>query len=126
MSKSILIIEDDPIIQELLETGIKSYTDYEAIKAEDGETALEIVKNTQPDLFIIDLLLPKMGGIALFYNLRNIENLKDIPVIFMSGTVIDEEFQQKVINMGVVDFIAKPLKIESFLEKIRNILENDS
>ena len=121
--KSILIIDDESLILELLSDYIGKYTQYKIITAESGEEALDIIKTTKPDLIIIDLLLPKIGGIPLFYEFQKSENTKGAPVIFMSGTVMDKEFQQEGIELGAVDYITKPVNLESLADKIKSILE---
>jgi DNA-binding response OmpR family regulator len=74
---------------------------------------------------MIDMVLPKVGGLALFNTLRNSEETKDIPVLFMSGAIKDEDFQKEGIEMGAVDYITKPFNLESLKEKIENILQKN-
>ncbi|MCK4966495.1 response regulator [bacterium] len=51
---------------------------------------------------------------------------KGTPVIFMSGTIMDKEFQQEGIELGAVDYITKPVNLESLVNKIKNVLEGNS
>jgi len=91
--KTILIVDDDPAIQQLISAYINDFTDYKAIVAEDGEAALDIIIENSPDLIIIDMLMPRIGGIALYSDFRKLEQSKNTPVIFMSGALTDEVFQ---------------------------------
>lgn len=124
--KSILIMDNESYIRELLSTYIGKYTNYKTITAESGKAALDIIKTTKPDLIIIDLLLPKIGGISLFYEFQKFEKTKGTPVIFMSGTIMDKEFQQEGIELGAVDYITKPVNLESLVNKIKSVLEENS
>ena len=69
--KSILIIDDESYIRELLSTYLGEYTNYKTITAESGEAALDIIKTSKPDLIIINLLLPKIGAFRYFVNLKD-------------------------------------------------------
>jgi len=68
------------------------------------------------------MMLPKIGGLALFFELKKHENVKDVPVIFMSGAIMDEEFHEKGIEIGAVDFITKPIDLQAFKAKLTEIL----
>ncbi|MFC1477372.1 two-component system response regulator [candidate division KSB1 bacterium] len=120
--KTILIVDDEPSIQEIISTYISTYTDYKAIVAEDGEAAIDLVRENTPDLILIDLLLPRIGGIALYKDLRNFDKTKDTPVIFISGAFKDEVFQKEGIEMGAVDYITKPIDMKYLIDKIKSVL----
>lgn len=123
--KTILIVDDDPSIQEVISTYISNYTNYKSIVAEDGETALDLVENDEPDLILVDMLLPRIGGIALFHDIRRMEKFKNTPIIFMSGAMVDDVFQKEGIDMGAVDYITKPIDFKYLIEKIKNLLNGD-
>ena len=120
--KTILIVDDNPEVQEVISTYIKNYTEYKPIAAEDGESALDIIRMNKPDLVLIDILLPRIGGIALYKDLRKMPDVKDTPVIFMSGAMIDKVFQDEGIEMGAVDYITKPIDFKYLIEKIKSVL----
>ena len=120
--KTILIVEDEPDQQQLIATYIANFTNYKTIIAEDGEVAIDLARENRPDLILIDLMLPRIGGIALYRDLRKMENSKDTPIIFMSGMMTDEVLQKEGIAMGAVDYITKPIDFESLFEKFNAIL----
>ncbi|MFC1724035.1 PleD family two-component system response regulator [candidate division KSB1 bacterium] len=121
--KTILIVDDNPEIQQVISTYIKNYTEYKPIVAEDGESAIDIIKMNKPDLVLIDILLPRIGGIALYKNIRQMPTAKATPVIFMSGAMIDKVFQDEGIEMGAVDYITKPIDFKYLIDKIISVLE---
>ncbi|MFC1565272.1 PleD family two-component system response regulator, partial [candidate division KSB1 bacterium] len=88
--KTILIVDDDISVQETLSVYIQKFTEYKSVCVEDGEEAIDVIKNQKPDLILLDIFLPVIGGIALFQDLQKSEMTKDIPVIFITGGLVDE------------------------------------
>jgi CheY-like chemotaxis protein len=84
MAKKIMIVEDDPIVVKYLKT-LFDDNGYETLVAYDGTEAEDIVKDTKPDLITLDLELPKEWGPRFYRKMRKNEELKDIPVIVISG-----------------------------------------
>ena len=123
--KTILLVDDDQNIQELLSTLIASHTDYKTVSAEDGEAALDILEDVTPALVIMDILMPRVGGIALYYDIRRLKKMENTPVIFMSGMMKDEEFIKEGLEMGAVDYITKPIDLPALLDKINRLLAGD-
>ncbi|MCP4725361.1 MAG: response regulator [bacterium] len=120
--KTILIVDDDDSVQETLSVYIKKFTDYKPVCVEDGEAAIDLIKNEKPDLILLDIFLPVIGGIALFQDLQKNELTKDIPVIFITGGLVDEVFKQEGLEMGAVDYVTKPFDLDYLLKKINSIL----
>ena len=121
--KRILIIDDDDDVQILLTTFIKQYTPYKTIVAEDGEVAIDVIKVSPPDLILLDMMLPRIGGTALFHDLKKNEQTKNIPIIFMSGVMKNEVLQKEGLDMGADAYFSKPLDLKMLLEKIESLLE---
>ena len=122
--KTILIVDDVPSVIEVLTVYVKNHTDYKVVVAEDGEIALDIIHQNPPDLILLDIVMPRIGGTALFYDLQKIENTKNIPVIFMSGIITDEVLQKEALDMGAFAYFTKPLDFKALLAKIDSCLEN--
>ncbi|MFC1729176.1 PleD family two-component system response regulator [candidate division KSB1 bacterium] len=120
--KTILVVDDDQGIREILSSIIEKRTEHKVLVAEDGEAALEIARKNKIDLFILDMLMPRIGGIALFNDLQRSFRTKDTPVIFISGTLKDEEFQREGVEMGAVDYITKPIDMSLFIDKINEVI----
>ncbi len=123
--KTILIVDDNPDVQETISSFIKSFTNYSVLAVEDGEEALDIVTVNKPDLILLDMMLPRIGGIALYKDLRKMEITKDTPVIFMSGQMKHNVFKKEGIEMGAVDYITKPFDFEYLLNKIKELLGDE-
>lgn len=114
--RTVLIIDDDPnnlalLSAHLEEAGLKT------LVAEDGESGLKRAEYAQPDLIVLDVLMPGMDGFEACRRLKGLERTKDIPVIFMTALV---EMAQKVKGFaaGGVDYITKPFQTEEVLARI--------
>ena len=84
MKKRILIVDDENQVREFVSTVLEE-NDYVPITARNGEEAMDMIRKERPDLIILDVLMPKEGGIRMYRELKTTDVLKDIPVIVYSG-----------------------------------------
>jgi DNA-binding response OmpR family regulator len=115
--KTILLVEDDINIGEVLVQAITQETSYQAILAKNGFDALKFVEDRTPDLFILDYQLPRMNGIELFDMLRATAKLANIPAIMMSARLP----QQELANRNIIA-MHKPIDLDDFLQTIDQLL----
>lgn len=120
---TILLVDDEPMITEVGKEMI-SVLGYDVITASSGIEALEIVgtQNKRIDLFIIDMIMPQMGGGELFDRLKNLD--PNAKIMLSSGYTIDGEARE-IINRGCKGFIQKPFTLSQLGEKIRDVLGTD-
>ena len=121
---TILIVDDDEAIQKLLAHYIETHTGFKAIVAEDGEAAIDLIKENKPKLIIMDMLLPRISGPALYNDLRQLEESKETPVIIISGAMMDDVFKVEGIEMGAVEYLTKPIDLKYLGEKIREYTDS--
>jgi CheY-like chemotaxis protein len=115
--KTILLVEDDINIGEVLVQAITQETSYLAVLAADGFEALKFVENLTPNLFILDYHLPGMDGIELYDKLHAIKNLADVPTIMMSARLPQQEIAKRtIVGMN------KPIDLDDFLRAIDQLL----
>jgi len=122
MEKRILIIEDDKFLRELI---IKKLNNegYEAFGAVDGEEGLEKVKKENPDLILLDLILPGIDGFEVLSKIKEDVVLSSIPVIILSNLGQREEVE-KGLKMGAVDYMIKAhFTPGEITEKIKTVLK---
>ena len=117
--ETILIVDDIPedvdILKELL-------PGYKKLIALNGETALQIVKDTPPDLILLDIIMPGISGHYVCERLQADEKTKDIPIIYI--TAMDEiEDKIKGFQLGAVDYITKPFQPEEVISRIKTHLQ---
>ncbi len=110
----ILIVEDEQKIARFLELELK-YEGYQVVTAFDGREGLELFESQQPNLIILDLMLPKLSGIEVC---RRIRQNSDVPIIMLTAK---DDVSDKVmgLDMGADDYITKPFAIEELLARIR-------
>jgi len=120
-SKIILIVDDTPENIQLISGILKS--DYKVKAATSGEKALKIVqKSPLPDLIILDVMMPGMDGYQVCQALKTDPVTSDIPVLFITGNLSDEE-KQKGLEMGAVAYFGKPVEPTLLLAEVKNILD---
>lgn len=120
-SSRILVVDDEPQITQVLKTALTA-RGYEVRAADDGESALEVVRRWEPDLIISDLSMPKMGGIALCQAVRT---FSDVPIMVLS---VREQETTKVqaFESGADDYLTKPFGMEELLARVNATLRRAS
>lgn len=117
---SILVVEDDNTVRELLKYRLGKQ--YDVFAVTNGEEALDLVEETMPDLIISDIMMPEMDGFALQSALQSDKNTRVIPFIFLTARA-DQEARQEGQRKGVDDYITKPFDMETLLSRVERLLE---
>lgn len=84
MGKTVLAVDDELQTRDFVSTVLEE-NGYTPVLAENGEEAMEIIRQNKPDLVILDIMMPKQSGIKMYRELKSTESFKDIPVIVCSG-----------------------------------------
>jgi DNA-binding response OmpR family regulator len=116
----ILIAEDERDIRDLIEFTLK-YAGHEVIKASNGAEAVEMAPNVKPDLILMDVRMPRMTGYEACRALKDIEDVKDIPVVFLSAKGQPSEMDTG-LDAGAYDYILKPFAPDQLTTRITEIL----
>ena len=116
-SPTILVVDDDPTTLGLISDYLAEFG-FRVRAASDGKSALKEAQSGQPDLILLDVLMPKMDGFETCRRLKAKEALKDIPVIFMTS-LTETADKIKGFQAGGADYITKPFAYEEFLSRIR-------
>lgn len=117
----LLIVDDTPAQLRLLAT-ILAEEGYKIRKAIHGKNALDAVRESIPDLILLDIMMPIMDGYTLAKNLKSSEDTAHIPIIFMSA-LNDIRDQALAFEVGGVDYITKPYQVEEVLMRVRTHLK---
>ena len=112
----ILIADDEKVNIRLLRKILKR-NNFDVISALNGEEALKLAKKERPDLILLDINMPKLNGIEVARKLKQDENLKDIPIIFLSGNDTSTDIV-KGFEAGGVDYVLKPFSIKELIARI--------
>ncbi len=120
MTRKIVLAEDEPQIARLIEFKLKK-EGYSVISKENGEEALKAIKMDKPDLILLDIMMPVMGGYEVLRRLKEDENLKSVPVIMLTARAQEKDVV-KGIDMGAEDYITKPFHPAELLARVKRIL----
>ena len=124
MPANILIVEDESSILELISLNIHQ-AGFNPIRAINAEYANNIVKETIPDLIVLDWMLPGMDGIEFAKRLRANSETKSIPIIMLTAKA-DEENKIKGLNVGADDYLTKPFSPRELIARIKALLRRRS
>ncbi len=116
----ILVVDDSTTNVVLLEA-IFYERGYKIETAYNAKEASAIIDKKTPDLILLDLLMPQVNGFDFLKKLRKERNTKETPVIVVSAAT-DEENVDKIMRMGAVDFIKKPIDLEYLVDKVESVL----
>jgi len=121
--KKVLIVDDDK--SQIIAIFQMLNGQFEVIAANSGAEALELVdKGIQPDLIILDILMPEMDGWSTFNKLKAISSISDVPIAFLTS-LIGETEEKYASEIGAADFITKPFQKNDLMQRIENILKNN-
>jgi two-component system response regulator VicR len=117
MPACILVVDDEPPIVDVLVYNLQR-NNYEVLVARDGEEALTQARRGQPDLIILDLMLPKLDGLEVCRELRR---ERDVPIIML--TARDAEVDRVVgLELGADDYVVKPFSVRELMVRVKNVL----
>lgn len=121
--KKILVIDDEPDVVTFLSTLMED-NGYEPITAKNGAEGLEKTKSEKPDLILLDITMPEKSGVRFYRDVRDDPDLKDIPVIMVTGVM--KEFEKFISSRRQVPppdgYISKPVDTKALLDKISELL----
>ena len=117
MSAKVLIVEDEAPVRELLGTWLEQ-EGYEICAASDGEEALRAVKESPPDLIVLDMVMPQFDG---FEFCRSVREQSSAPIVVLTG-LGDESQRVEAFRLGAADYLVKPIGMQDFLARIETVL----
>lgn len=118
--KRVLVVDDDQNMLQLLYAFLRD--SYQVIMADNGKAALESLRSHKVDLVLLDYLMPGMNGKETLEKIRGDEELKDLPVFFLTG-VSDSTKISECLKLDPIGYILKPIGKFSLLAKIRAYFE---
>ena len=118
--KTILVVDDERDLLDLIEYNLKK-EGYDVLKAEDGLDGIRMAKKYKPDLVLLDIMMPKMGGLEACEQIRADEEIKNTPIIFLTAKS-DEKTEVKGLNLGADDFLTKPISTAKLVSRITAVL----
>lgn len=120
MSKRVLVVEDDPSVRGLLHT-LLTGEGYDVATASDGLAGLVKASSQKPDLMLLDLMMPDLGGIRVLEELREDPNMSDIPVIVVTGKL--EAVPPLRGLLGEDNVFVKPFGVTELLDRVAAVTQ---
>jgi two-component system, OmpR family, phosphate regulon response regulator PhoB len=115
--RTVLVVDDEPMLRNLLSRLLRM-EGYEVVEAADGQAALDVVRDHEPDLVLLDVMMPARDGLDVLGDLRRTSN---VPVILVSA--LAEEADRVVgLKMGADDYVAKPFSAAELSARIESVL----
>ena len=113
--KTVLICDDEPALRELIRASVDD--GYLFAEAGYGVAALELAREVDPDVVILDLMLPRLSGLEVLARMNEDEQLRDVPVIVITAW---NETREDVLAAGAADFVTKPFEPDRLREAVRS------
>ena len=117
---TVLVVDDEEDILEFLSYNLKK-EGFNLILANNGNKGLELVKKHKPDLVILDVMMPEMDGIEVCEQIREIEDLDDVLILFLTARS-DDYSELAGFSAGADDYITKPIKPKLLISRVKAIL----
>jgi DNA-binding response OmpR family regulator len=114
------VVDDEYDIRQLLSTML-TMMGYQSFVAQDGLEALEKISEYQPDVLILDVMMPRMDGLTLCRKLRNTEETAELPIIMLSGKAHQEAIQEG-LKAGANRYLLKPTGLDELTRSINEVL----
>jgi DNA-binding response OmpR family regulator len=124
LTQSVLIVDDEPMARTLLRLMLVR-AGFNVFEAEDGFDALEKVRKNQPDVVLLDVMMPGMDGFAVCEALRNEASTATLPIVMLSAKT-DLESMNKGLRVGATKYLTKPISPEELTQHVREVLEQDT
>ncbi len=119
--RTVLVAEDEPDIRALITFSLQ-YAGYRVIEALNGEDAVKLAEEEQPDLILLDVRMPKMNGYQACTVLKAQDSTREIPVVFLSARGQETEIRQG-LELGAEEYILKPFAPDELYRRVGGILE---
>jgi two-component system, OmpR family, phosphate regulon response regulator PhoB len=116
----VLVVDDEPDVLLLCRVNLE-FEGYEVIEAGDGEEAMARLRETSPDVVLLDVMLPKMDGWQVLAAIKEDEELRDLPVVMLTAKVQDQD-QIRGWSQGAADYITKPFSPLALSQVLQDVL----
>jgi len=116
--KTILIIDDEEDFCHFVKLNLEQTGNFEVLTANNGADGINMAQRYQPDLVLLDIIMPTMTGTQVAESLRNDKATKDIPIIFVTAIVKRGEVGARDYQFGGNYFVFKPVKLDELIKEI--------
>jgi len=119
--KKILIVDDEEVFSYFVKKSLEATGNFEVSVCNDSSEAIKKVREVHPDLVLLDVTMPQKDGTAIAVELKESNDTKDIPVVFLTALVSEQETAEYKNVIGETHFVSKPVKIEELISIINKL-----
>ncbi len=119
--KKIVVIDDNPDAIYAVKAAFRKEEDYEILAAAGGDEGLELINKEQPDIILLDIMMPKTDGWQVATKVKSNEETRDIPLIFLTAKT--DNLSQGMGALSSEDYITKPVQGDELVERIKKVLD---
>jgi two-component system cell cycle response regulator DivK len=117
MSKTVLVVEDNELNMKLFNDLLEA-NHYTVVQTKDGMKALDLARQHQPNLIIMDIQLPEVSGLEVAKWLKEDDELKHIPIVAVTAFAMKGD-EERILSGGCEAYLSKPISVSKFLETIK-------
>lgn len=117
--KTVLICDDDPLLLDLLEFKLKAQ-DYDVTRARDGAEAMDRLRESAPDVVVLDAMMPELDGFEVLRRIKENETLSDIPVLMLTSRKQEQDIVT-ALEIGASDYIVKPFNPDELVARLSRL-----
>jgi len=122
VSKRILIVEDNDLNLKLFRD-VLSANDFDVVETKDGNMAIQLTRETQPDLILMDIQLPEVSGLDLIREMKADDGLSHIPIIAVTAFAMKND-EERILRAGCEAYLSKPISIDQMTATIRELIQS--
>lgn len=118
----VMHVDDDPNLREITRMSLELVGDFELVQFDSGLKAVAEAEKHDPDLILLDIMMPELDGLETFKLLRKVEGYADKPIVFMTAKASQADNEQ-LMELGAVEVIFKPFDPMELPDKLRAIMD---
>ena len=119
----VLIVDDDPSARRLMRDSLSFFGDeYELLEADDGESGLHLLRAARPELVLLDITMPRLGGIPFCSEIKRNPATARTEIIIVSART-ESDFIAASLQAGASDYVTKPFQPKELVRRVRRVLE---
>ena len=114
---TIMYVEDEPDIRDIAKLVLENVGGFQVVTAESGQVALDLIEGAQPDLILLDAMMPGMDGKETFKAIRGLPDYEETPIAFLTAKLMEKDVEN-FMELGAIGVIAKPFDPMSLSEQV--------
>ena len=121
LTRTLLIAEDEPVMRMAIQDALEPLENFDVVEAVDGCEALQLIDDRKPDLVILDLLMPKMGGIDVLETLQGRGEPEPTYKIVVLSALVEPYLVERLHALGAYRVLTKPVHVDELLRMVEDV-----